>query len=44
MNEFSEALDDSGASLDTLDVIEQTHRRIASGYEKMITLASRGVM
>jgi len=39
MNAFNEALDKSDASLDTLDVIEEAHRQIAAGYEKMVLLS-----
>lgn len=41
IGQFNAALDNSDASLDTLDVIEDAHRRIAAGYERMLTLLSR---
>lgn len=39
MKAFDEALETSETSLDTLDVIEEAHRQVASGYEKMVMLA-----
>jgi uncharacterized protein (TIGR02284 family) len=41
IGQFNAALDNSDASLDTLDVIEDAHRGIAAGYERMLTLLSR---
>jgi hypothetical protein len=40
MGAFNDALETSEASLDTLDVIEDAHRQVASGNEKIVRLGS----